>query len=77
MPTPPPSMDLTINSGPGKIELEWQSVADEPDRQTGQTGDFVGYRVYRAVGSYLNVYDKIKEFQGIKIIKPEEFLKRI
>lgn len=64
LPTPPPSMDLTINSGPGKIELEWQSVADEPDRQTGQVGDFAGYRIFRAVGSYLNVYDMIKEFQG-------------
>jgi len=64
LPTPPPAPDLTITSGPGKIELEWSSVADKKDKQTGEVGDFAGYRVYRAVGSYLNVYEKIYEVYG-------------
>ena len=64
LPTPPPSPSLTITSGPGKIELEWESVADKKDKQSGQVGDFAGYRIYRAAGSYLNVYDKIYEVLG-------------
>ncbi|MBN1465116.1 fibronectin type III domain-containing protein [candidate division KSB1 bacterium] len=64
LPTPPPSPGLTIDSGPGKIELQWDSVADKPDKQTGELGDFSGYRIYRAVGSCLNVYEKIHEVTG-------------
>jgi hypothetical protein len=64
LPTPPPSPSLTITSGPGKVDLEWESVADVKDKQSGETGDFAGYRVYRAVGSYLNVYEKIFEVLG-------------
>lgn len=64
LPTPPPSPNLTLKSGPGKIEISWESVADKKDKQTGQVGDFAGYRVYRAEDSYLNVYNKIYEVYG-------------
>lgn len=63
IPSPPPSPSLNIYSGPGKIELDWQSVADEEDWQT-KINDFVGYNVYRAEGSWINVYNKIWSVVG-------------
>jgi hypothetical protein len=64
LPTPPPTPDdFTINSGPGKIELEWSSVADKRDWLTGEL-DFAGYRIYRAEGIYTNVYSQIAELPG-------------
>jgi len=64
LPTPPPTPDnLVINSGPGKIELEWESVADVTDWQTKQP-DFAGYRIYRTEGNYINVYSELAEIIG-------------
>jgi hypothetical protein len=63
IPSPPPSPNLNIFSGPGKIELDWESVADVNDWQTKEN-DFVGYNVYRADDSWTNVYDLIATFEG-------------
>ncbi|MFZ1291621.1 MAG: fibronectin type III domain-containing protein [Melioribacteraceae bacterium] len=64
LPTPPPAPDdFKIFSGPGKIELEWGSVADIADWQTGNY-DFAGYKIYRTEGSYTNVYQNIATFYG-------------
>lgn len=59
LPTPPPAPDnVFIGSGPGKIELSWESVADAVDWQTKEL-DFAGYRIYRAEGIYTNIYNLI------------------
>jgi hypothetical protein len=64
LPTPPPAPDnFKIIPGPGKIDLEWDSVADEKDWQTGEL-DFTGYRIYRAEGSFTNPYKLIATFVG-------------
>jgi hypothetical protein len=64
LPTPPPAPDnIVISSGPGKIELEWDSVADIVDWQTKEL-DFAGYRIYRTEGIYTNVYNLIATFEG-------------
>ena len=64
LPTPPPAPDnFVITPGPGKIELEWDSVADEEDWQSDAL-DFAGYRVYRTEGTYTNTYQLIASFDG-------------
>lgn len=71
VPDGPESPNLRINTGPGKVELEWyygnygvhDVVPPSPDVDTG-VDDFAGYRVYRAEESYLNVYHKIFECGG-------------
>jgi len=64
LPTPPPAPDdFAISSGPGKIELEWGSVADKLDWQTKEL-DFAGYKIYRAEGIYTNIYNLIATFEG-------------
>ncbi|MCI0515325.1 hypothetical protein L0128_19090 [candidate division KSB1 bacterium] len=63
VPDGPPSMDLTITSGPGKIELQWSDVAAEPDPDTKEL-DFAGYRVFRAVEHYTNEYQLLWECGG-------------
>lgn len=64
LPTPPPAPDdFVINPGPGKIELEWGSVADKADWLTDGI-DFAGYRIYRAEGSFTNTYQLIASFEG-------------
>jgi hypothetical protein len=61
LPTPPPAPDkFIIVSGPGRIDLEWDSVADIEDWQTGEL-DFAGYRIYRTEGNYTNVYSLLAE----------------
>ncbi len=63
LPSPPSSPNLTLISGPGKIELEWTSVADVDDWQTKEN-DFWGYRIYRAQDSWTNLYSLIWEIKG-------------
>ena len=64
LPTPPPAPDkFYIISGPGKIDLEWESVAQKTDWQTKQR-DFAGYRIYRTEGTYTNVYNLIVDLPG-------------
>lgn len=63
LPTPPPAPDnVIIDSGPGKIEISWESVADKLDWQTKEL-DFAGYRIYRAEGSYTNFYNLIADIE--------------
>ncbi|MCB0731476.1 MAG: hypothetical protein KDC88_10620, partial [Ignavibacteriae bacterium] len=64
LPTPPPAPDnFKISPGPGKIDLEWESVAEEEDWLT-KVNDFAGYKLYRAEGSYTNTYQLIATFNG-------------
>jgi hypothetical protein len=64
IPSPPPAPDnVFMNSGPGKIDLEWESVADEEDWMTGEP-DFAGYRIYRTEGLFTNVYRLIATLIG-------------
>jgi hypothetical protein len=64
LPTPPPAPDnLVISSGPGKIDLAWDSVADEEDWLTKEP-DFRGYRIYRTEGLFTNVYKLLTELIG-------------
>ncbi len=64
LPTPPPTPDnFEITPGPGKIELDWESVADKKDWLTGEL-DFKGYRIYRAEGSFTNTYQLISTLIG-------------
>ncbi len=63
IPKPLPTPDLDINAGPGRVELEWSSVEDEEDPDTGEK-DFSGYRIYRAEGKMTNLYSNIWECGG-------------
>ena len=64
LPTPPPAPDnVFINSGPGKVELEWGTVANVVDWQSKQS-DFAGYRIYRTQGSFTNVYNLLATLEG-------------
>ncbi len=64
LPTPPPAPDnFNISPGPGKIKLEWESVANKKDWQTKEF-DFAGYKIYRAEGLYTNPYQLIATFLG-------------
>ncbi|MFQ5637586.1 MAG: hypothetical protein ACE5IR_06275 [bacterium] len=55
VPEPPPSPDLVVNDGPGKVLLSWSDVSSSVDRDTGQA-DFAEYRVYRADEDFLNPF---------------------
>jgi hypothetical protein len=63
VPDPPPTPDLWINSGPGRIELQWSDVSQEEDPDTDVL-DFAGYRIYRAEGKITNIYSRIWECGG-------------
>jgi len=64
LPTPPPAPDnVVIESGPGKVELRWDSVADKLDWQTKEP-DFAGYRIYRAEGGFTNTYSLLATLEG-------------
>lgn len=63
VPDGPPPPDLNISAGPGKIELQWEAIDNEPDPDTGEL-DFAGYRVFRAVEHYTNQYEQIWECGG-------------
>jgi hypothetical protein len=75
IPDGPESPNLRIDSGPGKIELEWyygnhdpvnfahSTVPEKPDPDTG-IDDFSGYRLYRAEDEFTNIYTKIWECGG-------------
>lgn len=63
VPDGPQSPGLDITPGPGKIDLEWDDVADEPDPDTEEL-DFAGYRVFRAKNHYTEEYSMIWECGG-------------
>jgi hypothetical protein len=73
IPDPPPTPDnFNIVTGPGRIELSWDSVEDEEDPDTG-IEDFAGYRVYRAEGKVTNLYKKIWECGGNSGVEVQNF----
>ena len=51
IPDPPPAPDLTVESGPAEIKINWSDVSSATDRDTG-VNDFMEYRLYRAQGSF-------------------------
>lgn len=51
VPDSPPAPDLTVNSGPARIDIEWSDVSSATDRDSG-VADFLEYRLYRAQGSF-------------------------
>lgn len=63
IPEAPPSPDLTVTSGAGKVTLEWSDVSNAVDPVTG-VNDFAGYRIYRQVGTSDSTYSMIKEISG-------------
>ncbi len=64
VPDGPPTPDnFKLNSGPGRIDLEWDPVDDKEDPDTGEL-DFAGYRLYRTEGFYTNEYTRIWECGG-------------
>jgi hypothetical protein len=63
IPEAPPSPDLTVESGPGMVTLQWSDVSNVPDPHTGAE-DFAGYRVYRAEGQEDSLFTMIYECGG-------------
>ncbi|KAA3661985.1 MAG: hypothetical protein DWQ10_03440 [Calditrichaeota bacterium] len=63
IPTPPPSPNLTLTSGPGRIELSWVT-GDDPENPHPGDDDFAGYRVYRSDRPNDNLYTMIWECGG-------------
>ncbi|MFQ5648908.1 MAG: hypothetical protein ACE5IY_03115 [bacterium] len=55
IPDAPPSPDLTVDNGPGKVLLSWSDVSGAVDRDKGRS-DFAEYRVYRADEDFLNPF---------------------
>ncbi len=52
IPSPLPAPDLTVTSGPNRIELTWEDLSQVKDFQTG-VPDLQGYRIYRKRGNFL------------------------
>ncbi|KAA3618657.1 MAG: hypothetical protein DWQ05_06765 [Calditrichaeota bacterium] len=63
IPSPPPSPNFFMNSGPGRIELLWMT-GDNPDDPHPGDDDFAGYRVYRSSRANDNLYEMIWECGG-------------
>jgi hypothetical protein len=58
---PLPSPDLTVNSGPNVIYLEWEDLSNVPDPNTG-VADLDHYNVYRKQGDFLcDGYNELRE----------------
>jgi hypothetical protein len=52
IPDPLPAPDLTVTSGPGRIDLEWEDMSLVGDLDTG-VPDLDHYNIYRKLGSFL------------------------
>ena len=52
IPDPLPAPDLTVTSGPNRIELQWEDLSQVPDFDSG-VPDLQGYRIYRKEGNFL------------------------
>lgn len=52
IPSPLPAPDLTVTSGPNRIELSWEDLSAVNDFQTGAP-DLQSYRIYRKRGNFL------------------------
>ena len=55
----PDAPSIEINTNPGFIEVDWSRSAGKITRKD----DFLGWRVYRAEGSYRDFYDQIAEIR--------------
>ena len=60
VPDPLPAPDLTVTSGPNRIELEWEDLSDVGDFDTG-VPDLDHYNIYRKRGEFLE--DKAEELR--------------
>lgn len=52
IPDPLPSPDLTVRSGPNRVDLEWEDLSGAGDPDT-DVHDLAGYRIYRKRGEFL------------------------
>lgn len=60
IPDPLPSPDLTVTSGPNRIDLEWEDLSAVGDFDTG-VPDIDSYRIYRKRGEYLvDTYNELR-----------------
>ncbi|MCF7805466.1 MAG: hypothetical protein K9N46_08870 [Candidatus Marinimicrobia bacterium] len=60
IPDPLPTPDLTVESGPNVIYLEWQDMSGEGDPDTG-VPDLDHYNIYRKRGAFtVDTYDELK-----------------
>jgi hypothetical protein len=60
---PPAAPSIALTTNPGCLGLDWTSSAGRITRET----DFAGWRIYRAEGSYRNIYRVLDE------IRPEDY----
>jgi len=67
IPSPLPAPDLTVTSGPNRIELSWENLSQVPDFQTG-AADLQGYRVYRKKGNFLVDEDTELNAEGTHLL---------
>lgn len=67
IPSPLPAPDLTVTSGPNRIELSWEDLSHVPDFQTGAP-DLQGYRIYRKKGNFLVDEDTELNAEGTHLL---------
>lgn len=67
IPSPLPAPDLTVTSGPNRIELSWEDLATVPDFQTG-VPDLQSYRIYRKRGNFLVDEDTELNAEGTHLL---------
>lgn len=61
IPDPLPAPDLTVTSGPNRIELSWEDLSGLGDLDTG-VPDLDHYRIYRKRGEFLcDKYNELRE----------------
>ena len=61
IPDPLPAPDLTVTSGPNRIELAWEDLSGVGDSDTG-VPDLDHYRIYRKRGEFLcDKYNELRE----------------
>jgi len=56
---PPDSPSLILTTNPGFIDIDWSRSEGKITRNV----DFLGWRIYRAEGSYRNIYDLLAEIR--------------
>jgi hypothetical protein len=67
IPDPLPAPDLTVKSGPNRIDLEWEDLSKVADFDAGAP-DLAGYRVYRKRGNFLTDEDSELNAQGTHLL---------
>ncbi len=70
IPDPLPAPDLTVTSGPNRIDLEWEDLSGTGDFDTG-VADLDHYVIYRKQGNYLvDEYNELRE-DGVHLLWEE------